>query len=162
MNVSIVQRPTLRVAACRHTGAYNGISEAFGRLHALAAPAGLLREGAQMLAVYHDDPEITPEARLRSDAGLTVASDIRIPEGLTEVTIPGGRYAATTHVGPYETLGDAWARLMGEWLPRSGYRLGNGVSHEIYRNSPVDTPPEKLRTELLIPVVAEARVTSNA
>jgi AraC family transcriptional regulator len=162
MNVTIVERPTLRVAACRHTGAYNRISEAFGKLHALAAPAGLLRDGAEMLAVYHDDPETTPEAQLRSDAGLTVLADTRVPEGLTEVTIPGGHYAATTHIGPYETLGDTWARLMGEWLPRSGFRLGDGVSHEIYRNSPMDSPAEKLRTELLIPVVSEARATSNA
>jgi DNA gyrase inhibitor GyrI len=46
-------------------------------------------------------------------------------------------------------------------LPRSGFRLGDGVSHEIYRNTLMDTPLEKLRTELLIPVVAEARVASR-
>ena len=161
MNVTIVERPTLRVAACRHIGAYNRISEAFARLHAIVAPAGLLREGAEMLGVFHDDPETTPEAQLRSDAGLTLSPDARVPEGLDEVTIPGGQYAVTTHIGPYETLGDAWARLMGEWLPRSGFRLGDGVSHEIYRNTPMDTPPGKLRTELLIPVVGEARVRSS-
>jgi hypothetical protein len=46
MNVTVVERPTIRVAACRHIGAYSRISEAFARLHAIAAPACLLREGA--------------------------------------------------------------------------------------------------------------------
>jgi AraC family transcriptional regulator len=58
----------------------------------------------------------------------------------------------TTHLGPYETLGEAWAYLMGEWLPASGHRSGDGVAYEIYRNNPTNTAKEDLITEIYIPI----------
>lgn len=161
MHVTVVERPQMRVAACRHLGAYSRISDAFARLHARAVPAGLLREGAEMLAIYHDDPETTAEAALRSDAALSVPPDAPIPNGLTELTIPAGHYAVATHVGPYEQLGDAWTRLMGEWLPRSGFRVGSGVSYELYHNNPTNAAPAELRTEMFVPVVAEAEARAT-
>ena len=152
MNAEIVDRPELRVATVHHQGPYNRVGEAFGRLGTIVGPAGLIGPGATMLAIYHDDPETTAEAELRSDAGIVVPDDVPLPQGLAEIRIPAGRYASATHIGPYEGLGDAWARLMGEWLPRSGQRVGDGVSYEIYRNTPADTPKEKLRTELFVPL----------
>jgi AraC family transcriptional regulator len=59
------------------------------------------------------------------------------------------------HRGPYETLGDTWARLRGEWVPASGRRIGPGASYEIYRNNPTNTPKEQLVTELYVPVIDE-------
>ena len=41
---------------------------------------------------------------------------------------------------------------MGGWLPESGHRIGSGVTFEIYRNTPADTPKEELRTELYVPL----------
>ena len=152
MNVQIKDMPELRVASVPHVGPYNRISEAFARLGQVAGRAHLFGPHTTMLAVYHDDPESTPPAELRSDAGITVPPDTHLPAELSEVRIPAGHYATTTHIGPYEQLGDTWSRLMGEWLPRSERRLCEGVSFEIYRNSPMDTPKEKLVTELYIPI----------
>jgi AraC family transcriptional regulator len=153
MNVEIKTLPKLRLASVRHTGPYNQISEAFERLGQLAGPAGLIgKRGAEMLALYHDDPETTPLAQLRSDAGLVVSEDTPLPEGLIEQRVPPGRYAMTTHVGPYEQLPDVWARFMGEWIPASGERMSAGVSFEIYRNTPGNAAQHELRTELYVPL----------
>jgi AraC family transcriptional regulator len=153
MQVELKEFPSLRLAAIRHVGPYNQINEAFGRLGAIAGRTGLFAHaGASMIAVYHDIPETTPPEQLRSDAGLTIPDGTSLPDGLTEQRIPGGRYAVTVHVGPYETLGDTWHRLMGEWLPASGHRFGSGPSYEVYLNDPTRTPKAELRTELRIPV----------
>jgi AraC family transcriptional regulator len=152
MNVEIKDLSDRRVAAVKHVGPYNRISEAFARLGEIAGRAGLIRPGATMLALYYDDPEVTPAAELVSHAGLTVAADAELPPGLDEQRLPAGRYACTTHVGPYEGLGDAWARLMGEWLPQSGHRAKDAPSFEIYRNTPGNAPKEKLETELCVPL----------
>lgn len=56
MNVTLEDLPALRVAAVRHVGPYNRIAEAFARLGEVAGPAGLVVDGAMMLALYHDDP----------------------------------------------------------------------------------------------------------
>jgi AraC family transcriptional regulator len=152
MNVEIKNMPELRTATLRHMGPYNQISEAFARLGEIAGRAGLFDQCLGMLAMYHDDPETTPEAELRSDAALVLPENLAIPEGLTEQRVPGGRYATTTHVGPYEQLGDVWARFMGQWLPKSGERLAEGVTYEIYRNTPMDVPKEQLKTEIYLPL----------
>ena len=152
MNVEITDRPELRAASVHHVGPYYRISEAFARLGEIAGRAGLIGAGTTMLATYHDDPGTTPEAELRSDAAVTIAPTAEIPAGLAELVIPAGRYARATHVGPYTGLGDAWARLMGEWLPRSGHRFGDGPSYEVYRNTPMTAAPHELKTDLYIPL----------
>ena len=153
MEIEIKEMPELRVATVSHVGPYNRISEAFARLGEIAGREQLVGPSAEMLGIYHDDPEITPAAELRSEAALTVPPDAKLPKELGERRVPGGRYASTRHVGPYEELPDAWARFMGQWLPRSGHRLRESVSYEIYRNTPADVPKEKLETELYIPLV---------
>jgi AraC family transcriptional regulator len=153
MHVELKEMPELRVATISHVGPYNRISEAFARLGPIAASAGLLETRPTMLAIYHDDPESTTPADLRSDAAIVVSREAKLPADLGEQRVPGGRYACTTHVGPYEQLGDVWARFLGDWLPRSNERARDGVSFEIYRNTPADVPKEKLVTELYVPLV---------
>ena len=157
MNVEVKQMPALRVAAVHHVGSYQRISEAFGRLGDLAGRAGLLEGKPTMLALYYDDSDVTPEAELRSDAGLVVPESVQLPPGLDEHRLPAGRYACTVHIGPYEQLADTWARFMGQWLPQSGERMAaEGTSFEIYVNNPTDVPKAELRTELYIPLAPSA------
>ena len=68
------------------------------------------------------------------------------------VVVPAGRYARTTHRGPYDTLPNTWRQLMGEWLPRSTHRAGDGPSYEVYRNNPMNTKPADLITDLYVPL----------
>jgi AraC family transcriptional regulator len=153
MEVEIKDMPELRVGTVRHIGPYNQIPNAFGRLGAIAGPAGLFQQpGAAMIAIYYDDPDSTPQDQLRSDAGVVVPDGAPLPSELGEERLPAGRYARTEHVGPYERLGDTWARFMGEWLPASNHRIGAGPSYEIYRNDPSKTPKHELRTDLFISI----------
>ena len=153
MQVEISEMPELRIASVRHVGPYNQIPNAFARLGEIAGRAGLAQHpGTEMIAVYHDDPESTPPEQLRSDAAITVPEGVPLPPGLTEQRIAAGRYAKTLHVGPYEQLGDTWARFLGEWIPASGHRIGSGVSYEIYRNNPTKVPRDELRTEIYVPL----------
>lgn len=152
MNVSIETMPALRLATVSHVGPYNQIGEAFAKLGQLAGPAGLFTPDALMVAIYHDAPDDKPPAELRSDAGLSVAAERPLPDGLRELRVPEGRYARTTHVGSFAGLGDTWARLMGEWLPQSGLTLADGVSYEIYRSDMRTTPESELRTDLYVPI----------
>lgn len=152
MNVEIENMDGMRLATVHHVGPYNAIGQAFAKLGSLAGRAGLLTGQPTMVAIYHSDPEATPASELQSDAGCVVPAAAKIPEGLGELIVPAGRYARTTHVGPYSKLGDTWARLMGEWLPQSGLRVGSGVSYEIYRSDMQTTPSEQLRTDIYVPL----------
>ena len=157
MNVEIKNRPELRAAAVRHVGPYHQIGEAFRTLDSIVRPSGLMKPGAQMIAIYHDTPDSTPTDQLRSDAAVTVSPGDQLPKGLTEERVPGGRYACAIHVGPYEQLGDAWVRLRREWLPASGHRAGSGASYEVYLNNPMTEPDkQKLKTEICFPLAPGA------
>jgi AraC family transcriptional regulator len=153
MPVDVVNQPSLRVASVRHIGPYSEIAEAFERLGEAAGKAGLFGSGALMLGLYHDDPRVTPEGELRSDAAITLRDGAKVPPGLTEQVVPGGRFARMTYNGPYDGLPDAWKELMGEWFPNSGESSGDGIAYELYRNDPTDTAPEDLVTEIYVPLV---------
>ena len=152
MNVVIKDMPSMRLAAVHHKGPYPTIGEAFGKLGEIAGAAGLFERSTAMVAVYHDDPESTPADELRSDAALIVPEDAKLPKELAEHRLPAGRYACATHKGSYAGLPDAWAQLMGGWLPKSGHRVGNGESFEIYRNTPMTAKTEDLETDLYVPL----------
>jgi AraC family transcriptional regulator len=153
MDVTIETLPARRLATVRHLGPYAEIAEAFHRLGMIAADGGLYTHvDPAMLALYHDDPETTPPAELRSDAALVVRDAVGVPTGLCEATLPAGRYARTSHRGAYSGLGDTWARLMGEWLPRSGFRVGAGPSYELYVTDPRTTATDDLVTDLYVPL----------
>jgi AraC family transcriptional regulator len=154
MDVAIKYMPELRVGTIRHIGPYNQIPLAFEQLGVIVGRDGLFRHaGAAMLAIYYDDPEATPQDQLRSDAAYVVPEGVPMPRELMEQRLPAGRYATTVHAGSYERLGDTWMRLMGEWLPASGHRIGTTPSYEIYVNNPTQVSKEQLKTELYVPVV---------
>ena len=154
MHVDIDHQPARRLAAVRHVGPYNQIGRAFAQLGQHLGPSmgALAMQGAAMIALYHDDPESVAPDELRSDAGVVVPDDFALPPGVTEQRLPAGRYASTVHVGPYDHLGDAWQRFMGEWLPASGERVAASPAMETYLNNPETTPKAEWRTRLSIPL----------
>jgi AraC family transcriptional regulator len=154
MHVTVQDLPAKRVFAVSHRGPYNMIGAAFARLNEILESSQLdQRHWLEMVAIQYDDPESVPTAELRSEAGIVVAGDVTtVPVGLHEVTIPAGSYARYTHQGPYDRLGDAWGRLMGQWLVQSGRRVGNAPSYERYLNTPGNAAPQDLLTELYLSV----------
>jgi AraC family transcriptional regulator len=153
MDVAIEHMPPLRLGTVSHRGPYNQIGKAFEKLGQIAGPSGLFAQpGAAMIATYHDNPDATPAEELRSEAGIIVPEGVPLPPALEEVHIPEGDYAKYTHIGPFEGLGDAWQRLMGEWVPSSGRRLADSPSFEIYRSDMRTTPKEQLRTDIYVPL----------
>jgi AraC family transcriptional regulator len=150
--ISVQQLQPLRVAFVRHTGPYNLCGQVWDKLCAYLGKEGMLGGTNVFIGLCHDDPEVTPPAKIRYDACVTVDRDF-LPEGEVGIQIiPGGDYAVTTHFGPYERLNDTYARVLGQWLPRSGRELGNGPSFEIYHNDPHSTAPEDLVTDVHVPL----------
>ena len=146
MDVNIRNQPELRVAGIRHIGPYHEIGREFCRLGVIS---GRPPAGAQMIAIFHDDPETTPPDRLRSDAAMTLPAGAHTPNGLIEQRIPAGRYATVVHKGPYEELPKVWAQLKKEWLPASGHHAGH-PGYEVYLNDPTKTAKPELLTEIFL------------
>src|SRR5262245_22088261 len=107
-DVRIETLPPRRVAFLRHVGPYLDVGPTFQRLMAWAGRRGLFGPDTVVLGICLDDPEVTPPDKIRYDCCVTAGEHVR-PEGEVGVqTVEGGEYAALTHVGPYERLGEAY------------------------------------------------------
>lgn len=152
MRVTIQHLPSRRVAFMRHVGPYSSVGSTWEQLCLLLGKDGWLGGDALFLGICYDDPEVTAPARIRYDACVTV-DDTFQPAGEVGVqVIPGGPHAVTTHCGPYERLSETYARMLGQWLPRSGRELGSTPCFEVYLNAPDSTAPEDLLTDVHIPL----------
>ena len=85
------------------------------------------------------------------EAGLPVGTP---SEGEGEVvgeTIPAGAVASTIHVGPYDTLSEAYGALEA-WMKEHNVTAADDP-HEVYLTDPGQVPnPEEWRTEVVWPV----------
>lgn len=142
----------LRVAFVRHVGPYASVGLAWERLFRWAGMRGHLAPAVRTFGVVHDDPEVTPPERVRYDACITIGIDCQ-PDGEVGIQdIGGGDFAVAAHRGPYDQLGESYARVCGVWLPASGRELRATPPFEAYINSPRDTARADLLTLLHLPL----------
>lgn len=149
-NVETVDQPARRMAALPHTGPYEQIGRAFDQLAGLFSTRDLWPHSRGMIAVSCDDPDEVPAEELRGYAGLLVTDDADITPPMLTMTLPAGRHAILHHEGPYTTLKPAFDYLYGEWLPKSGEEPADAWPFEFYHNSPMDTAPKDLRTDICV------------
>ncbi len=92
-----------------------------------------------------------------SDIELEVCESIDIDlepnERVSVRELPGGQMASMMHVGPYETLSEAYPVLIA-WIQQNGYRIIDS-GREIYVRNAADhgIEPADYVTELQFPVV---------
>ncbi len=158
IKVDVTDMDELNVVYVRHVGPYAGQSEVFEgmieRLMAWAGPRGLIRfPETRMLSVYHDDPDITEEDKLRTSMCLTVPEGTPVDGEVGTMKVSGGKYAvAHCEITDPKEYGKAWEALMGSWMPESGYQPADGVCYELYQNDPKQHPEGHALIDLCVPV----------
>jgi AraC family transcriptional regulator len=155
--IEVKDIPEMHVAYVRHIGPYAKDEKLFERLMnklcAWAGPRGLLeRPDARILAVYHDNPDITDEKNLRTDMCITVPPDTRVDGEIGKSVIPGGKYAVAHFELNSDQYGDAWSTIYGGWLPESGYQPDDRPGFELYLNNPEDHPEHKCVVDIYVAV----------
>jgi AraC family transcriptional regulator len=144
--------PERRLAAVPHKGPYPEIGRAFEKLGSTVAARGFYGRFGHMVGVFYDSPADVKPSDLRSHAGLEAPADMALDPPLEEVRLPAGRHAVLTFTGPYAGLPAAYDQLLGVWLPASGEVPADAPMFEVYLNSPMDTAPEALVTEVCLPL----------
>lgn len=132
--VKIEKIETMRVAYLRYVGPYVGDGELFENLYrrffAWTGPRGI--DVSTTYIMYHDDPHLTDEAKLRLSICVPIGDDVQVSGEIGEMTIDGGTYA----VGRFELAtgeyAQAWDYMYSEWLPQSGYQPAPCAAFERY------------------------------
>ena len=138
--------------------------QAFGELMPVVGRAGLMDQIRSCIALVPDDPQGPDDPNCRYVAGVVFGYDLATSSGqcahpelplsgtLAWWPVAAGRYAVFTHIGPYTTLHRSWGAIYRDWLPASGERLRDVPPMELSLNSPTDTLPDKLHTEIWLPI----------
>jgi len=106
---SIVELPALRIAGLR--GSLANPAEVWGRLGSTAGEA-MGQPGVSTLAVFASDVvRGTAAEPAPYDAALALPDGMPAPEGLTESSVPAGRYAQCTYIGSYTRLAESWQQF---------------------------------------------------
>jgi AraC family transcriptional regulator len=107
----------------------------------------------EFIGISHDDPKITEPERMRYDACIVVNREVKAEGEIGVKEIAGGKYAVFTHKGPYENFSHSYNYIFGTWIRESGIQLRDEPCLEKYLNSPDNTKPEKLLTEIWVPIM---------
>lgn len=142
----------MRAATVPHQGSYMEIGRAFETLFGTLASRNQLAPGIRMIGIFYDDVASVAEAELRSRAAIIGPENLPIEAPLEPSIIAGGDYAVIRHKGPYSDMKPAYEWLYGFWLPQSGRDPGDAPCLEEYLNSPRDTPPAELLSDIYLPL----------
>lgn len=156
VKIEVRDLSVMTVAYVRHVGPYQGDDALFGRLFGAlmrwAGPRGLMGPGAQPMSVYHDDPGVTDEQKLRTSVGITVPPGTEGEGEVGVMTLTGGATAVARfelHPSAYPA---AWEAIYKDWLPDSGYQPDDRPPMELYHNDPSQHPEGKCVVDICVPV----------
>lgn len=151
-NFQIKEMPAMNLIYCRHTGAFDQIGAAYGKLMKWAGPRGLLGSpNLKTVTVYHDDPTVTNIDKVRQSACITVDKDVKTEGEFGNLSLPAGKYVVGRfEMGP-EGFTDAWNQTC-LWLSDSGYQPADGNPYELYHNNHEEHPERKFIVDICIPV----------
>ena len=151
----LIDMESKQVIYIRLTGAYISLDfpGTFAKLWNYIKEQKLFSAGIEHIGIYHNDPKVTESEKLQSDVCLVIHKPAQ-PQGEIGVKeIHGGRYAVFSYQGSYSNLGVVYDTIFAKWLPSSGCELRNIPVLEKYCNDPSKTEPEKLKTEIYIPIL---------
>lgn len=152
---SIKNLKSKKVVFVQSIGNYSGegTGRAWEKVCEFAQKNKLFGWKTEFIGISHDDPNVTDSEKLRYDACIAVTKEVK-PEGEVGFKeIEGGKFAIFLHKGPYENFQHTYDAIYKSWLPESGVELRNEPCFELYLNDPKKTKPEKLKTEIFIPIV---------
>lgn len=135
MKVKLVDRGPVSVAYLRYQGLFG---EPLGRWwQETVAPWMTTNNlfGRERFGISLDDPTVTQPTQCRYDACVASPEGEVLSGNPQRKIIEGGKYAALEFYGTSGEIGNAWERLLREWLPKSGLQLDSRPFFEYY---PVD------------------------
>ncbi len=113
------------------------------------------RSKVRHFGICHDDPNITPEEKLRYDAAILPPSPGTGKGEVGHQTLQGGKFAIFSHTGSYAGLEQTFDQIFLKWLPQSSEAFDESrtIFCEYFHMEYAQSQPEKLKTHLFIPLL---------
>lgn len=153
-SVEVKKLPKMTVAYIRHIGPYKGDEKLFeklwNQLFTWAGPRGLIGgPNFKSLIIYHDDPNVTLEDKLRMSVCITVPEETKVDGEIGKMEVEEANYVIARFELTASDFQEAWSWLYGQWFPDSGYQPDDKPCFEIYPEEPKDG---KFTVDICVPV----------
>lgn len=112
------------------------------------AAVGISLDG-DMLSAYH--PTDLKLGRFNFVTGYSLPDGTAVPAGLEQCELPAGKALHIRHTGCYSNLGNAWSGAY-QYARYKKLKIAKRDGYEVYRNSPKDTDPADLVTDIYVPL----------
>jgi len=159
IDATIKEMPVSKAASIRRIGPYTPETclPAFGELLGWAAsqPFSMSEVPApgpgKVIAIYWDNPEVTPPERRRFDCCLIVPPGTVCGPPVFVQEVGGGRWAFCRSEARPEEIPRAWEAAF-RWLVGSGHECRPVPCYEIYNNDAREHPEGKWVIDIAIPL----------
>ena len=153
-SVEVNELPKMTVAYIRHIGPYKGDDKLFesiwNRLFSWAGPRGLIGgKDFKSLVIYHDDPNVTIEDKLRMSVCITVPAETKVDGDVGKMEIDKAKYVIARFELTAQDFKQAWDWVYGQWFPTSGYQPDDKPCFEMYPEEPKNG---KFIVDICVPV----------
>ena len=145
----IVQIAPIRIVSKREKGTWGEVvSKLMMEVYSSLGSQPQVRIAGPPLSLCHDQEYREDDQDI--EVGVPVTGRVAVDEGMMVRTLEGGRAISAMHKGPYDTVGEAWARVF-KFAQENGLHR-SGPDREIYLNDPTNVPVSEVLTEVQLPV----------
>lgn len=150
--------PELTLLSISKRGYYSGCffkaaQDGYTELYDYLDTHGLSREVVHRISIFPELPYSMNDPDAVIHCGFSITKEIRPERPFELLTIQEGNYAVFPYSGPYEYMYQMWIIAYYKCFLIGNEQVRDVAPFELYLNSPRDTPPGDLRTEIHIPIV---------
>jgi len=153
-DIALVEVVSQQVIGIKKNGTYALIPELLMKVYEYTVKKNMVITGPPIFICHEISPEAVMEANEKGTATIEVAWPVSGKDKGTKVMkvyeLAGGKMAHATHHGPYESCEPTYLKLF-SWIKEQDLRI-SGPIREVYPNDPREVPPEKIITEIFVPV----------
>jgi len=150
------EHPDRAALALEHTGPYDELDPVMMRLYSVAVRRGFL-PGGTILGVSSGSPDLNEHDTLRFHACVTPPPGADLAgaraDGLRDYVVPGGRFAAFRHRGPYQRITHGYDLLFTAWVLTGRIELRDAPFVTTYLSDPATVASHALECDLAIPIL---------
>jgi len=147
-----------KLAYIRYTGPYKGDGKLFHRLwtelYTIAGARDVIDGESEYVALYHDNPELTDDDKLRVTLGISFQREFAGDETLGVMTLDGGKTAMAHFRLNSREYQEAWDWVYCQWLPLSGYVPDDRPAYELFPFERKDEGDGRHPVVICVPVTA--------
>jgi AraC family transcriptional regulator len=132
------------------SGSYAQIPAKIGAFMQSFFQQGLAPLG-NFFGMYLNSPAQVKEEELQWRLGFPVAAEAAVAAPLLKGECQATQIAVYLHVGPYDKVSDAYAKIFA-FIDQNGYKVAGPCIEKYLDMNPMAVKPEELRTEINVPV----------